>query len=197
MTMKERGRNLEGEGRKRNEDGWSRRKKGMSRVSTTAKRGARTVVRDVERAGRKVRTVARRRSRAREQPRPPQPVPGSPRLGGPPKSHRSVHSRRLGGSETVAARVTSTPQLRWFLEQHDDPGNRVATVNRTVKGTCRTNARRLEAANFDRALAAVEWEDAANTASETGRASDRARAEADGRILDAADRKIKKVQAEP
>jgi hypothetical protein len=57
--------------------------------------------------------------------------------------------------------------------------------------------KRLEAANFERAEAAVRWEDADNTASETGRASDKTRAEEDDRTLIAADRKIKKIEAEP
>jgi hypothetical protein len=58
-------------------------------------------------------------------------------------------------------------------------------------------AKRLEAANFERAEAAVRWEDADNKASETGRAADKAAAGADDRALDAADRKIKKIEAEP
>jgi hypothetical protein len=57
-------------------------------------------------------------------------------------------------------------------------------------------AKRLEAANFERAEAAVRWEDADNRASETGRASDEVEAAADDRALDAADAKIKKIQAE-
>ncbi|MCI4342138.1 MAG: hypothetical protein L3K11_07195 [Thermoplasmata archaeon] len=57
--------------------------------------------------------------------------------------------------------------------------------------------KRLEAANFERAEAAVQWEDAANRADETGQASDRVEAAGRNRILDAADRKIKKVEAEP
>jgi hypothetical protein len=58
-------------------------------------------------------------------------------------------------------------------------------------------AKRLEAANFDRALAAVRWEDAENKADETGRVSDRIEAEQDDRALVAADRKIKNVKANP
>lgn len=57
-------------------------------------------------------------------------------------------------------------------------------------------ARRLEVANLERAEAAIRWEDAANTADETGRASDEIKAEEDDRVLDAADRKIKKIEAE-
>lgn len=57
--------------------------------------------------------------------------------------------------------------------------------------------RRLEAANFDRALAAVVWEDAANRADETGRVVDKVEAARDSRALDAADRKIKRVKVEP
>jgi hypothetical protein len=56
---------------------------------------------------------------------------------------------------------------------------------------------RLEAANFERAEAAVEWEEAENKADETGRASDKIKAEEDDRALDAADRKIKSIKAEP
>jgi hypothetical protein len=56
--------------------------------------------------------------------------------------------------------------------------------------------KRLEAANFERAEAAVEWEDAANTADETGRVSDQIEAEKRDRALDAADRKIKDIQKE-
>ncbi|HKN06126.1 MAG TPA: hypothetical protein VJ021_00785 [Thermoplasmata archaeon] len=58
-------------------------------------------------------------------------------------------------------------------------------------------AKRLDAANQERAEAAVRWEDAANTADETGRASDESKAEGDNRALDAADRKIKRIEAEP
>jgi hypothetical protein len=57
--------------------------------------------------------------------------------------------------------------------------------------------KRLEAANFDRALAAVKWEDAANTADETGRIVDQVEADKDARLLEAADKKIKRVQSEP
>jgi Arc/MetJ-type ribon-helix-helix transcriptional regulator len=57
--------------------------------------------------------------------------------------------------------------------------------------------KRLEDANFERAEAAVRWEDAANKADETGRASDVIKAAEDDRVLDAADRKIKKIEAEP
>ena len=58
-------------------------------------------------------------------------------------------------------------------------------------------AKRLNAANQERAEAAVLWEDADNRASETGRGSDAVKADEDDRILDAADRKIKKIEAEP
>jgi hypothetical protein len=58
-------------------------------------------------------------------------------------------------------------------------------------------AKRLEAANQERAEAAVRWESADNRASETGRASDVVEANADDRALDAADRKIKKIESEP
>jgi hypothetical protein len=58
-------------------------------------------------------------------------------------------------------------------------------------------AKRLETANFERALAAVRWEDADNTAEETGRASDNLEAAKDDRALEAADRKIKQIEAEP
>jgi hypothetical protein len=57
--------------------------------------------------------------------------------------------------------------------------------------------RRLEAANFERALAAVRWEDAANIADETRRVVDKIEAAEDSRALDAADQKIKRVKAEP
>jgi hypothetical protein len=55
----------------------------------------------------------------------------------------------------------------------------------------------LEAANFERALAAVRWEDAANIADETRRVVDKIEAAEDSRALDAADQKIKRVKAEP
>jgi hypothetical protein len=58
-------------------------------------------------------------------------------------------------------------------------------------------AKRLDVANQERAEAAVRWEDADNKASETGRVSDAITAERDDRALDAADRKIKKIEAEP
>ena len=58
-------------------------------------------------------------------------------------------------------------------------------------------AKRLDTANQERAEAAVRWEDAANTADETGRSSDRAAAQQDDRALTAADRKIKKIESEP
>ena len=58
-------------------------------------------------------------------------------------------------------------------------------------------ARRLEAANQERAEAAVRWEAADNKAGETGRVSDKIKAEEDDRALDAADRKIKKIESKP
>jgi hypothetical protein len=57
--------------------------------------------------------------------------------------------------------------------------------------------KRLEDANFERAEAAVRWEDAENTADETGRPSDKIKAEELDRGLVAADRKIKKIESEP
>ncbi|MCI4324140.1 MAG: hypothetical protein L3K03_09070 [Thermoplasmata archaeon] len=57
--------------------------------------------------------------------------------------------------------------------------------------------KRLEAANFERAEAAVVWEDADNRASETGSPTDKLEADKDNRALDAADRKIRKIEAEP
>jgi hypothetical protein len=58
-------------------------------------------------------------------------------------------------------------------------------------------SKRLDAANQERAEAAVKWEDADSTATETGRPADEVKAAADDRALDAADRKIKKIEAEP
>jgi hypothetical protein len=58
-------------------------------------------------------------------------------------------------------------------------------------------AKRLEAANQERAEAAVRWESADNQAAETGRASDAVEATKDDNALKAADRKIKKIEAEP
>jgi hypothetical protein len=58
-------------------------------------------------------------------------------------------------------------------------------------------AKRLEAANQERAEAAVRWESAANTAEESGRASDQAASNEQDRSLAAADRKIKKIESEP
>lgn len=63
-------------------------------------------------------------------------------------------------------------------------------------GAVTEKAKRLEVANFERAEAAVRWEDADNKAGETGRPSDKDLAAADDRALDAADRKIKKIEAE-
>jgi len=60
-----------------------------------------------------------------------------------------------------------------------------------------TKAKRLDAANQERAEAAVRWEDTANTANETGRASDQTESEQEGRVLDAVDRKTKRIEAEP
>lgn len=57
-------------------------------------------------------------------------------------------------------------------------------------------AKRLDAANQERAEAAMRWEDADNTARESGGAADRIQAAQDDRALDAADRKIKKIEAE-
>jgi hypothetical protein len=57
--------------------------------------------------------------------------------------------------------------------------------------------KRLEKANFERAEAAVAWEDAANTADETGRPADEVKAEVRDEALVAADRKIKAIQKEP
>ena len=57
--------------------------------------------------------------------------------------------------------------------------------------------KRLEDANFERAEAAVRWEDAENTADVTGRVSDKIKADDRDRELVAADRKIKEVKSEP
>ena len=54
--------------------------------------------------------------------------------------------------------------------------------------------KRLEVANFERAEAAMLWEDAANKADETGRVSDKVKAEERDRVLVAADRKIKNIE---
>jgi hypothetical protein len=56
--------------------------------------------------------------------------------------------------------------------------------------------KRLEEANFERAEAAVRWEDAENTADATGRPADRIKAEDRDRELVEADRKIKEVKSE-
>lgn len=58
-------------------------------------------------------------------------------------------------------------------------------------------SKRLNEANQERAEAAVRWEDADARASDSGKKSDAARADADDRVLDAADRKIKKIETEP
>ncbi|MCI4345171.1 MAG: hypothetical protein L3K07_00225 [Thermoplasmata archaeon] len=60
-----------------------------------------------------------------------------------------------------------------------------------------TKPKRLEAAEFDRAEAAVLWEDAANRADETGRLSDKLEADGRDRRLDDADQKIKRIESEP
>jgi hypothetical protein len=57
--------------------------------------------------------------------------------------------------------------------------------------------KRLEAANVERAEAAIQWEVAENKADETGLASDQNEAAARDRALVAADRKIKDVKASP
>jgi hypothetical protein len=57
--------------------------------------------------------------------------------------------------------------------------------------------KRLEDAKFERAEAAVLWEDADNTADESGRTSDKVKAGERDRALVAAERKIKKIEAEP
>lgn len=49
---------------------------------------------------------------------------------------------------------------------------------------------------MERAEAAVRWEDADTNASETGRESDKIKAGESDRALDAADRKIKRIEAE-
>jgi hypothetical protein len=63
-------------------------------------------------------------------------------------------------------------------------------------GIVTDKSKRLEAANQERAEAAVKWEDADSRASDTGRVADQAQAAEDDRALDAADRKIKKIEAE-
>jgi len=62
----------------------------------------------------------------------------------------------------------------------------------TMKG----KPQRLEEAEFDRALAAVEWEIADDRATKTGKPSDKVTAETDDQRLIAADLKIKKIAAE-
>jgi hypothetical protein len=55
--------------------------------------------------------------------------------------------------------------------------------------------KRLEAANVERAEAAIQWEVAENRADETGLPSDKVEAAERDRALVAADRKIKAVKA--
>ncbi len=76
-------------------------------------------------------------------------------------------------------------------------GNRAYPASQDECWAVPDKAKRLEVANQERAEAAVRWEDAANTADETGRASDETKAEVDSRALDGADRRIKKIEAEP
>jgi hypothetical protein len=56
--------------------------------------------------------------------------------------------------------------------------------------------KRLEAANFERAEAAIAWDVAEEKADETGQPSDVKKAEDSDRALAAADRKIKTIEAE-
>ena len=58
-------------------------------------------------------------------------------------------------------------------------------------------AKRLEAANLERAEAAVRWEDAENTADESHRPDDARKAALTDQALNDADRKIKKIESEP
>jgi hypothetical protein len=55
--------------------------------------------------------------------------------------------------------------------------------------------RRLEAANFERAEAAVRWEAAENRADESGSTTDRIAANEQDRLLVVADRKIKVLES--
>jgi hypothetical protein len=57
-------------------------------------------------------------------------------------------------------------------------------------------AKRLNAANQDRAEAAVQWEEAENRADESGRGVDQSAAEESDRKLKAADGKIKQIEEE-
>jgi hypothetical protein len=57
--------------------------------------------------------------------------------------------------------------------------------------------KRLEDAQFERAETAIEWEVADDKAEKSGRPADQAKAAQLDAALDAADRKIKTVKAEP
>jgi hypothetical protein len=57
--------------------------------------------------------------------------------------------------------------------------------------------KRLEAAEFERAEAAIRWDVAEDAAEKTGRPSDEVRAEERDAQLDAADRKVTKIRTGP
>jgi hypothetical protein len=84
-----------------------------------------------------------------------------------------------------------------FVRRRSGPGAKAYRAAAAAGSTVTDKAKRLDAANQERAEAAVRWEDDANTADETGRPVDQSRAGHDDRALDAADRKIKKIEAEP
>jgi hypothetical protein len=75
--------------------------------------------------------------------------------------------------------------------------NRPYPPSTRSEGAMVEKSKRLEAANFERAEAAVRWEDAENRADETGKGTDAQRASNEDSALRAADRKIKEIESEP
>lgn len=125
------------------------------------------------------------------------------RLG--PKLNRAVC--RLGYPGGLDPRGPNDLESVWVSSTRFEAGSRDSDGGANGDGTYHSRqnrrwtvtdkAKRLEAANQNRAEAAVRWKDAENTADETGRGSDKVKAEENDRALTAADRKIKSIEKEP
>ena len=125
---------------------------------------------------------------------PTEPLPG-PTAPDQPESVPSRHpDPRLGPAPDLKERTDARLGCH-----HRDRGRRPGgpRLHRPLSANETDKPKRLEAANFERAEAAIRWDVAENRADATGLASDRVQAEERDAELSAADRKIQKVASTP